>query len=216
MWHIEQNGQSAGPFTDDQLKAMVEAKSVTAATLAWQPGFAGWRPLGETDFVHKGLLAPPPMMAPGAPYAVPGPVNGTGENLSVWGYFWRCVTSYYVQFHGRARLKEFWSYQLFATLIFLAMLAIGIAVDLALGNVTLNTQADHKDAPIAVGIAFLVYYLPFFLPGLAVRIRRLHDLNISGWMYLIGLIPYLGLLVLFVMSLIPTQLYANKHGLPPV
>ena len=36
-----------------------------------------------------------------------------GENLSVWGYFVRCLTKKYSDFSGRARRKEWWSFALF-------------------------------------------------------------------------------------------------------
>ena len=40
-----------------------------------------------------------------------------GENLSLWGYFVRCITKKYSDFSGRARRKEWWSFALFELLI---------------------------------------------------------------------------------------------------
>ena len=40
------------------------------------------------------------------------------------------------------------------------------------------------------------YVLAAFLPGLAVFLRRLHDVNRSAWWILIGLIPFVGGIVL--------------------
>lgn len=217
MWHVEFNGKPGGPYTDEQLKALCEAKAVNAATLVWRPEFTNWRPLRETDFIYRDAVSPPPLnaeTAPGAhPYQPPVPVARTGENLSLWRYFTRCLTSKYAEFHGRARRKEFWSYQLFATLFFLAAILVGAAIDLMLGNFG---EGLNNPKPIASGILIVLAYLALFIPGLCVRIRRLHDLDMSGWLYLIVCFPYLGALALFVISLIPTQMYNNKHGLPPL
>jgi uncharacterized membrane protein YhaH (DUF805 family) len=51
-----------------------------------------------------------------------------------------------------------------------------------------------------------------FLPGLAVLVRRLHDINCSGWFVLLALIPYLGGLALFVMSLLSGTKGPNNYG----
>jgi uncharacterized membrane protein YhaH (DUF805 family) len=38
-----------------------------------------------------------------------------------------------------------------------------------------------------------LYLLAAFLPTLAVSVRRLHDIGLSGWWYLIVLMPFGGL-----------------------
>lgn len=43
-------------------------------------------------------------------------------------------------------------------------------------------------------------------------VRRLHDLGMSGWLYLLVLIPYLGSLFLFVCALLPSQRKVNEYG----
>ena len=50
------------------------------------------------------------------------------------------------------------------------------------------------------------------IPGLAVQVRRFHDVGLSGWLVLIAVIPYLGGVFALVVSLIPSQNGANKHG----
>ena len=47
--------------------------------------------------------------------------------------------------------------------------------------------------------------LLFLIPTLAVGARRLHDINKSAWLLLIGLIPWIGPLALIVLWCLPSQ-----------
>lgn len=221
MWHIGLNGQAKGPFTDEQVKGMCEAGLVNAATLVWRAGMSEWKPLGQSDFPFKDTAGAPPLSAPQsfvgqqapgtlAPNQQPlAPV----EDLSVWGYYARCMSSRYAGFEGRARRKEYWSNFLFWVIFLVVAIGIGIGIDAALGNLGTADGGDAK--PTATVIIGLLYYLATLIPGLAVLIRRMHDLGLSGWIVLISLIPYIGGLALFVMTLLPSQEKTNDHGPKP-
>jgi uncharacterized membrane protein YhaH (DUF805 family) len=61
----------------------------------------------------------------------------------------------------------------------------------------------------------LIYALAMIIPGIAVSIRRLHDLGKSGWWLFIALIPIIGgiwLLVLFCTDGTPG---VNDYGPSP-
>lgn len=98
----------------------------------------------------------------------------------------KCMRNY-VNFRGRARRREFWMFTLFNTLVYLLLLAVGLVL---LGAVIYKSVAEGGDAAehataytLAVaGLLLLVYgwMLATFLPGLAVRVRRLHDIGLSG------------------------------------
>jgi cytochrome c biogenesis protein CcmG/thiol:disulfide interchange protein DsbE len=45
---------------------------------------------------------------------------------------------------------------------------------------------------------FVLYVLAVALPALAVHVRRLHDINRSGWWVLLGLLPPIGTLILLI------------------
>ena len=62
------------------------------------------------------------------------------------------------------------------------------------------------------GILAGLVYLFFILPGIAVLIRRFHDVGLSGWLILLGLIPYIGGLITFIITLLPSEARPNKHG----
>ncbi len=83
---------------------------------------------------------------------------------------------------------------------------------------------------IAFGVSFLLgllagegaaqvfgyaYQLAGLLPGLGVAVRRLHDTGRSGWMILIGLIPFVGAIALFVFMCLDSQPGPNEYGPNP-
>lgn len=46
---------------------------------------------------------------------------------------------------------------------------------------------------------------PQYAPSPALVVRRLHDVNMSGWLALIALVPFLGALALFVFMILPSN-----------
>jgi uncharacterized membrane protein YhaH (DUF805 family) len=54
-----------------------------------------------------------------------------------------------------------------------------------------------------------LYDLAVLLPGLAVQARRLHDTNKSGWWILIGLVPFVGPIVLLVIDCLPGAAWSS-------
>jgi uncharacterized membrane protein YhaH (DUF805 family) len=53
-------------------------------------------------------------------------------------------------------------------------------------------------APGALGLLGGLYALALLIPGIAVAVRRLHDTGRSGWWILIGLVPFVGGIILIV------------------
>lgn len=102
--------------------------------------------------------------------------------------------SKYVTFSGRSSRSAYWFWILFYVLVVIAASIIDAAI---------NTPA----------IALLAY-VAFFLPNLAVLVRRLHDTDHSGWWVLIGLIPLIGAIVLIVFACIESG-GPNKYGEGP-
>ena len=117
-------------------------------------------------------------------------------------YFIECMTSKYLCFTGRARRKEYWMFVLFN---FIAAIVAGFVGSFLAGLTNISA------------FAFLggLYNLAAILPGLAVCIRRLHDIGKSGWWWLIVLIPFVGAIVMLVFMLIDSQPGANKYGPNP-
>lgn len=65
------------------------------------------------------------------------------------------------------------------------------------------------------GFIYLFYIAFAFIPGLAVGVRRLHDIGKSGWMILISLIPIVGPIWLLVLMVQDSDPFENAYGPNP-
>lgn len=65
------------------------------------------------------------------------------------------------------------------------------------------------------GVIYLLYILAVLVPGLAVSVRRMHDIGKSGWMILIGLIPIIGYIWLLILCCFDSQPGENRYGVNP-
>jgi uncharacterized membrane protein YhaH (DUF805 family) len=101
-------------------------------------------------------------------------------NMNAWQYFVSAVKKYAV-FNGRARRAEFWWFFLFSALASIVASYIGAFLGMAPIIIWVDIYT-----PVAIGnILYILATIFFFLPGLAVGIRRMHDVGKSGWYYLI-------------------------------
>ena len=66
-----------------------------------------------------------------------------------------------------------------------------------------------------IPIVNILLALVFFIPSLAVAIRRLHDIGRSGWWILLGVIPVIGSLVLLVFYCTDSKPGVNEWGENP-
>lgn len=108
--------------------------------------------------------------------------------------FVQAVTSVYqgyVRFTGRAARSEFWYWVLFQVIAQIVIGAIFGGGHMTMGG---GGMSMHYEG----GLVANLWMLANFLPGLAVSIRRLHDIDKSGWFLLIALIPVVGWIVLIV------------------
>lgn len=124
------------------------------------------------------------------------------QKLSIWDYFEKCVTQNYANFEGRAKRKEFWSYVL---VIFLLSMALNV---ISYMLVAMTDMLAFAFIPTLLAIAL-------FLPGLAVCVRRLHDVGRSGLWYLMILIPLIGAFILLYWFIKDGDLGPNEYGEDP-
>lgn len=88
--------------------------------------------------------------------------------------------------------------------------------------VTFSGRASRSEYWWFALFSFIVGFIPvvnllgllLILPGLAVAVRRLHDIGKSGWNFLWVLIPFLGALYLLWLYIQESQPSANKWGEP--
>jgi uncharacterized membrane protein YhaH (DUF805 family) len=98
-------------------------------------------------------------------------------------------------FEGRASLSAYWWYAL-AVFIVNAVLEI---FSVAIGSVALSLLVDL--AAFVVGLS-----------ALSAAVRRMHDTDKSGWMLLLGLIPFVGWIVVLIFALLPGTPNQNRFG----
>jgi uncharacterized membrane protein YhaH (DUF805 family) len=104
--------------------------------------------------------------------------------------------SNYVNFAGRAIRSEYWYWVLFVLL----------------GSIA----ARIIDAVLGIGLFNSIFGLAVLLPSIAVGVRRLHDLDRSGWWLLLDLIPLIGWIVLIVWFCGRGTPGANRFGPDPL
>ena len=102
---------------------------------------------------------------------------------------------------GRAQRSEFW----FGSIIY--AFTFWTTVTLFIVTVPIFNRFDES-MYFALGCFFLTAYIPL----ISLLIRRLHDVGYSGWMILIGFIPWIGGLILFVLTILPSEDRPNKYG----
>ena len=88
----------------------------------------------------------------------------------------------YTNFKGRASRSDYWY-------VVLANFIIGIIFGILGGSADTTNIFD---------IIYYMYTLAILVPGLAICVRRLHDINKSGWYYLMILIPLAGPIIVLV------------------
>ena len=106
----------------------------------------------------------------------------------------------YAVFSGRSRRKEYWFFVLFAVII---------SIVLGVIDVMIGTQTG------GIGILSAIYALAMLIPSIAVSVRRLHDIDKTGWWILIGFIPLIGTIILLIFAFLPGTAGDNKYGADP-
>ncbi len=101
----------------------------------------------------------------------------------------------YVNFNGRSSRSEYWWWCLFTFIIGAVLGAI---------NGWVNIQW-------LIGLVNLA----LLLPGLGLSVRRLHDINKSGWWIFIALIPLVGAILLIYWFVQPSNPGDNQYGPEP-
>jgi uncharacterized membrane protein YhaH (DUF805 family) len=109
--------------------------------------------------------------------------------------------SKYVDFSGRAPRSEYWWFALFLLLLNIVAAVIDVLV---------------FGAADGLGIVSIVLGLATLLPSIAVGVRRLHDIDRTGWWYLIIFIPIIGAIVLIIFFVLAGTSGDNNYGPDPL
>lgn len=119
----------------------------------------------------------------------------------------------YADFNGRSRRKEYWMFML-------GLLIVYFVVGVVLGGVLGGAAAVGGDVAAGLfgglsGILILILAAALIVPSLAVQVRRFHDQDKSGWFILLGLIPFVGGLIVLVFMCLEGTRGPNQFGPDP-
>ena len=103
-------------------------------------------------------------------------------------YFIDVIKNHYCDFSGRATRTQFW---MFALINFIVSVVLGIVC-----GMFLKEQAS---------IISVVYSLALLLPSLGIAARRLRDGGFSPWFLLLGVIPFIGWIILLILYIMPSK-----------
>ncbi|MBX3256475.1 MAG: DUF805 domain-containing protein [Chitinophagaceae bacterium] len=132
-------------------------------------------------------------------------MNEIQQKNNLFGWWKKVVFENYANFKGRARRAEYWNFTLANVILLIPFYVLGII-------------GAAYNSSVMAGLGFLGYgvgALGTILPSLAVCVRRLHDLNKSGWYYFICLIPLVGPIILLVWLFTDGNRFVNEYGEDP-
>ena len=122
--------------------------------------------------------------------------------------YWKVLTTRYAQFSGRAGRREFWLFMLVHYIIGAVLSAVDFMVFFG-GSIDRILDEAFPLFPITT-----IYGLLVLIPGLALSVRRLHDIGRSGWWLLIYFVPIIGFVVLLVFAIRQSDDGDNAYGPP--
>ena len=106
------------------------------------------------------------------------------------------LISRYFDFEGRSSRSEYWWSYLAITIL----------------NITIVILSNSLDPSSGIHIILLLSYIVLLIPSLAVSVRRLHDIDKSGWWLLISLIPLIGAIILIFWFATKSDEGINRFG----
>ena len=98
-------------------------------------------------------------------------------------------------FEGRASLSAYWWYALALFIVDIVLEIFSVAIG---------------SLPLTLLIALVMIVVG--LSGLSVAVRRMHDTDKSGWMLLLGLIPFIGGIIVLILLVLPGTPNQNRFG----
>jgi uncharacterized membrane protein YhaH (DUF805 family) len=116
----------------------------------------------------------------------------------------------YAEFSGRSRRKEYWLFALIHGMI------SGFILFGFVGALVANRGVSGlSSSALNFLTVFIFWSLATFIPNLAVTVRRLHDINFSGWAFFLNFVPFVGPFILLIMMLIDGTAGPHNYGPDP-
>ncbi|TDZ82109.1 Inner membrane protein YhaI [Mycobacteroides salmoniphilum] len=140
---------------------------------------------------YSGGYFPPPNLGAQDPKDLTLPLYDATLNQAVSRFFGN-----YATFSGRASKSEYWWATLASCLAVAALILLG-AIAAAVIDI------DAVSALFA--IVLILFGLVLTVPTISLAVRRLHDANLSGWLYLLSFIPLVNYFTWIVFGLLSTN-----------
>lgn len=109
-------------------------------------------------------------------------------------WYKKVVLENYANFNGRARRAEYWWF--------------------VLANIIVSIVLQIVDGIIGLPIFGGLYGLAVLIPTIAVGVRRLHDVDKSGWFLLLAFIPLVNFYLIYLLAIEGTR-GQNQYGPDP-
>lgn len=193
IYHVAApNGTTFGQMTQDEIIAKSASGELPADALIWAEGMADWQPAST--------LCPPPV------------------NEVPWGMISALKSVYfsrYFDFRGRACRSEYWFSMLGVNLLATAYIVILLMATYE-PKLPVDVALAHAAASVIMlgALPAVLFCLYAVIPGISLTVRRLHDIGLSGWFYLLSFVPYIGCIFLFICGLLPSA-GPNRWGARP-
>lgn len=172
-YYLDDQRTSHGPYTLSALQQMLADHLLQPYTLVSYKGATQWWTLEQichgTSASFTGYTT------------IPAPTNAAqySDSLGLIGVFKHVLFHKYFTIKGRATRREFWMFLLgYYLLMFLLAIIEGL----------LTQQANLTN----------LLSLFFIIPFITLFVRRLHDIGLSGWWYvlmLLACLPFLGIFI---------------------
>ena len=123
------------------------------------------------------------------------------KNLAYIDNFKHSVVGNFVNFSTRASRSEYWRF---------------VAVTVVIGFVfsLLRFIFGNTFLGSLFNLVSFAYTCAVFLPSVGIAVRRLHDINKSGWFLLLPFIPIIGLVYIIYLLAKPGDVGDNQYGSP--
>ena len=131
-------------------------------------------------------------------------------------WFIKCFKNY-ANFKGRACRAELWYFLLFWSIFYVIIILIDRQIGynfISLKDLPFNEYLHIVKFYSDVGILVFFYRPLTIIPSIAVIVRRLHDMNMSGKWTLLFLIPPIGILLLLYLAKSGDN-DENQYGIVP-
>jgi uncharacterized membrane protein YhaH (DUF805 family) len=125
----------------------------------------------------------------------------------------------FAQFGGRSRRLEFWMWVLFVWIVGAVLTVIDTLMGFGGTSVTDAAGVGYRWSSYgwtSSGPLVPIWFFVTLIPQLAVGVRRLHDLDKSGWWWLAALVPFVGTIVLIVLWSVEGTRGPNRFGPDPL